>query len=109
MNAFTGTWTQITSPTLDADYLSSQGAPYIRLRLRQQRLEGEYQLGPRRGHIDGRLQDQGPIVFSFEGMDGAELVNGAGLAWLQDDCLHFHLLYHFGDDVAFAARRPDDG
>ena len=109
MNSFTGTWTQITSPAFDAAYLACEGPPYIRLRLRQQRLEGEYQLGPRRGHIDGRPQNYGRIVFSFEGMDGPDLVNGAGLAWLEGACLHFQLLYHFGDDFAFSALPPAHG
>ena len=65
--------------------------------------------GPRRGHIDGRPQNYGRIVFSFEGMDGPDLVNGAGLAWLEGACLHFQLLYHFGDDFAFSALPPAHG
>ena len=93
MHPFTGTWTV----ELEAD----SPPAYIRLRLWDQRIEGEYQLDQRRGHIDGRPDTEDRFVFSFEGIDGEALVNGAGIATIAEDRIDFTLMYHFGEDHTF--------
>lgn len=105
MNPFTGTWEIVSSPHFDRDYLQREGTPYVRLRQRQGRIEGEYQFGPQRGHLDGRPDGEERIIFSFEGMDADELVNGAGTAAVQQQRLVLTLMCHFGDDFTLEGQK----
>ena len=105
MSKFTGTWENISSSHFDRDYLHRECPPYVRLRQRDDRIDGEYQLGPRRGHIDGRPDGQDRIIFSFEGMDEEELVNGCGTAVLEQERLVLSLMYHFGGDFTFTGEK----
>lgn len=98
MNRFTGIWRITTSPHFDTEELASEGLPYIRLRQQGERIEGEYEFALQRGNLDGRPDSAERIIFSFEGMDGEELVNGAGVAVLQEDRLLVKMMYHFGPD-----------
>jgi hypothetical protein len=102
---FTGTWDVVSSPDFDDDYLRMEVAPYVRLRQGGDRVEGEYHLGLQMGNLDGRLEGDDHIVFSFEGMDEMDAVNGAGTATLKDDGLIFKLMYHLGDDFTFECER----
>ena len=67
--SFDGTWIVVSSPDFDDDYLHEEGEPYVRLQQRGSRVEGEYHIGLQSGGIDGRLQGENRIRFSFEGMD----------------------------------------
>ena len=98
---FTGTWDVVSSPDFDDDYLHMEVAPYVKLRQEGDRVEGEYHLGLQTGGVDGRLEGDDRIVFSFEGMDEMDPVNGAGTAMLKDDRLIFKLMYHYGDEYTF--------
>jgi len=98
---FTDTWDVVSSPDFDDDYLHMEVAPYVRLRQEGDRVEGEYHLGLQTGGVDGRLESDDRIVFSFEGMDEMDPVNGAGTAMLKDDRLIFKLMYHYGDEYTF--------
>jgi hypothetical protein len=100
-----GTWDIVSSPDFDDDYLNEEGPPYIQLRQDGNRIMGEYQIGLQNGTLDGRLQRDGSILFSFEGMDELEEVNGAATVQLQDDRLVLTLMYHQGDDYTFEATR----
>jgi len=62
-------------------------------------------LGLQTGNLDGRLEGDDHIVFSFEGMDEMDVVNGAGTATLKDDRMIFKLMYHLGDDFTFEGER----
>ena len=57
------------------------------------------------GDVDGRLEGDDRIVFSFEGMDEMDPVNGAGTATLKGDRMIFRLMYHYGDDFTFECER----
>lgn len=105
MRELSGQWDIVSSPDLDEETLSCDGPPYVRLRLMEQRLEGEFSLGPCRGQLDGRLDCDGRCILSFEGMDGEDIVSGAATARLEEDTLHLHLFYHFGPTRTFACRR----
>ena len=100
MNPFTGTWRIASSPHFDAGELASEGLPYVRLRQQGDRIEGEYEFAGQRGNLDGRPDGTERIIFSFEGMDGEALVNGAGIATVQGDRLLLKMMYHFGPDCA---------
>ena len=106
MEKFTGTWEITSSPDFDADYLRQSGPPYVRLRQQGGRVEGEYEFGPQHGHLDGRPDGEERIIFSFEGMEGEGLVNGAGIAILQQDRLLLTLMYHFGPDHILEGVKP---
>ncbi len=98
---FTGTWDVVSSPDFDDDYLHMEVSPYVRLRQEGDCVTGEYHLGLQTGSVDGRMEDDNRIVFSFEGMDEMDPVNGAGTATLQDNRLIFKLMYHGSDDFTF--------
>lgn len=78
---------------------------HVTLRQAGNRVEGKYHIGLQTGTIDGRLQDACHIIFSFEGMDELDPVNGAGTATLEDDRLTFTLMYHMGDTFTFECVR----
>lgn len=102
---FTGTWRIVASPDFDDDYLSEEAEPYVRLRQSGDRIDGEYHVGLQSGEIDGRLQAEDRIVFSFAGMDEMDEVNGAGTITMEENSLIFTLMYHQGDDYSFECER----
>ncbi len=103
---FTGTWAVESSPDFDADYMKMVGEPYVRLRQEGDSLSGDYSIGLRNDDIDGRVEAGGRALFSFEGMDEMDEVNGTGtIAPHGDDRLTFTLMYHMGDDFSFECRR----
>ncbi len=103
--SFTGDWDVIASPDFADDYLSMEVEPYITLEQQGKQVTGEYHVGLQQGDIDGRLQDDTHVVFSFEGMDEMEEVDGAGTITLNGDRLTFTLMYHGGDDFTFECER----
>ncbi len=102
---FTGVWDVVASPDFDDDYLSIEVEPYISLEQEGTRISGEYQVGLQQGTIDGRLQDDTHVFFSFEGNDEMDEVTGAGTLTLNGDRLEFTLMYHQGDDYTFECVR----
>ncbi|TAK33816.1 MAG: hypothetical protein EPO21_11740 [Chloroflexota bacterium] len=102
---FVGTWDVVSSPDFDYDYLSMEVAPYVRLRQEGGRIVGNYQVGLQTGNLDGWLEGADRVVFSFEGMDELDPVNGAGTLSLKDDRLTFVLRYHQGDGFTYECER----
>ncbi|MDA8218360.1 MAG: DUF2220 family protein [Dehalococcoidales bacterium] len=102
---FTGTWDVVSSPDFDDDYLSMEVAPYVRLRQEGDKVVGKYQVSLQTGNLDGRLEGAERVLFSFEGMDELDPVNGAGTLTLKDDHLTFVLRYHLGDAFTFECTR----
>ncbi len=102
---FTGVWDVIASPDFDDDYLRMEVDPSISLEQEGNQVSGEYQVGLQQGTIDGRLQDNTHVFFSFEGNDEMDEVNGAGTLTLNGDRLEFTLKYHQGDDYTFECVR----
>lgn len=105
--SFTGTWHVVSSPDFDEDYLRMEVEPYLTLRQSGERVEGRYQVGLQTGDLDGRLEGENFIFFSFEGMDEMDEVNGAGTATLNGDQLTFELRYHRGDEYTFECERME--
>jgi hypothetical protein len=104
MQAFSGQWNIISSPELNAESLNFAGPPYLRLRHIDGRLEGEFSVGACSGQLDGHPNGTQQVIFSFEGMDGDELVSGAATARLHPPGLHLVLMYHFGAIHTFECR-----
>jgi hypothetical protein len=102
---FTGTWDIVSSPDFDDDYLSEEVSPYVKLKQLGNTVSGDYHIGYQQGHLDGRLEGEQRVIFSFEGMDEMDMVNGAGTLTLEGDRLIFKLMYHQGDDYTFEGER----
>ncbi len=102
---FTGTWSIVSSPDFDDDYLSMEVAPCVRLREEGDRVAGDYQVGLQTGDLDGRPEGPDRAVFSFEGTDELDPVNSAGTLTLRGDRLTFVLMYHQGDNYTFECER----
>jgi len=102
---FTGKWRIISSPDFDEEYLCEEGELYVRLRRSDDRIDGEYQVGVQSGEIDGRMESEHRIIFSFVGMDEMDEVNGAGTITPDGERIIFTLMYHQGDDYIFECER----
>ena len=102
---FTGTWRIISSPDFDDDYLHMEVEPYVTLEQREDRVTGDYHLGLQSGSIDGKMQKDATIAFSFEGMDEMDAANGRGSIAIEGDHLTFTLDYHDGDTYRFVCVR----
>ncbi len=103
--SFTGVWDVIASPDFDDDYLHMEVDPYISLEQEGKQVTGEYHVGLQQGSIDGRVKGETSVLFTFEGNDEMDEVNGAGTITLKGDRLEFTLRYHEGDDYAFECVR----
>lgn len=100
-----GTWHVVSSPDFDDDYLWMEGQPYVKLEQKNDRFTGSYHIGLQQGDIDGRIKKDSTVVFSFEGCDEVEPVDGAGTITIEGDRLMFTLMYHEGDDYTFVCER----
>ena len=105
MASFTGTWRVLSSPDFDEGYLRMEVDPYVMLKQSGERVEGKFQVGLQTGTLDGWLERQGLMLFSFEGMDELEEMHGARRATLSGDKLTFELRYYLGDDYVFECER----
>ncbi len=101
----TGTWRIVSSPDFDDDYLRMEVEPYVELAQSGSRISGTYHVGLQQGDIDGRIEGESRIGFSFEGMD--EMDEGHGRGWLEIDGLQarFVLAYHQGNTFTFICGR----
>lgn len=102
---FAGTWDIVSSPDFDDEYMSEEVSPYVKLQQSGNNISGEYHIGYQQGDIDGRIEGEQRVVFSFEGMDEMDPVSGAGTMTLQDGRLIFKLMYHDSDDYTFECER----
>lgn len=102
---FTGTWWVVSSPDFDEEYLSLGGRPYVKLHQRGSRLDGEFKIGGQSGGIDGRLQDDHTVLFTFDGFDEMDPIHGLGTVTIVGDRLTIALRYHMGDEFSFECVR----
>jgi hypothetical protein len=59
----------VSSPDFDDDYLRLEVEPYVEMTQRGSHMSGMYHVGLQQGDIDGRLEGEDWVGFSFEGMD----------------------------------------
>ena len=93
------------APTLTMIPTVWTGDPFVELSQKGGGVEGEYHIGLSNGSLDGRLAGNDRIVFSFDGSDEMDPVNGRGTASLEGDRLILKLIYHMGEDSTFECRR----
>jgi hypothetical protein len=67
---------------------------------------GSYHVGLQQGEIDGRIEGEGRVGFSFAGMDEMDEVHGRGELRVEGVQAHFVLEYHQGDTFTFICERP---
>jgi hypothetical protein len=106
--SFSGHWDILSSPDFDEEYLREEVEPYLRLKQVGKRVSGQYHVGLQQGSIDGRLQSERLVFFSFEGMDEHHEVKGAGTLTLRGDRLTFVLMNYQGDEFTFEGAPSDD-
>jgi hypothetical protein len=103
--SLTGRW-RVTMPEFDDAYLSLVSEPYVNLKQKGNDITGNYQFGAQTGVIDGVINTLGAVneqfLFSFEGQDELDPVNGAGIAILAvEDILEGCMAYSYGDRYDF--------
>lgn len=101
-----GTWRIVSSPDFDDDYLRMEVEPYVELTQSGNRVSGSYHVGLQQGEIDGRIEGEGRVGFSFEGMDEMDEVHGRGTLEIDGAGARFVLEYHQGDTFTFICERP---
>lgn len=96
----------VSSPDFDDDYLRMEVEPYVELAQSGNRVSGIYHVGLQQGDIDGHLEGEGRVGFSFEGMDELDEVHGRGELRTEGARARFVLAYHQGDTFTFIYQRP---
>ena len=102
----TGIWRITSSPDFDDAYLRMEVEPYVNLTQTGDRVSGTYHVGLQQGDIDGRIESEDRVAFSFEGMDEMDEGHGRGLLRIDDTQVQFILQYHLGDTFTFVCERP---
>jgi hypothetical protein len=102
----TGTWRIVSSPDFDDDELQMEVEPYVELAQSGNRVTGSYHVGLQQGDIDGRIEAEGRVGFSFAGMDEMDAVHGRGELRAAGVQAHFVLAYHQGDTFTIICERP---
>lgn len=74
----TGTWRIVSSLDFDDDHLRMEVEPYVELAQAGNRVSGSYHVGLQLGEIDGRIDGEGRVSFTFEEMDELDEVHGWG-------------------------------
>lgn len=107
MADFSGHWEILSSPDFDYDYLSVQVTPYLKLRQKDDRIEGEFQIGLQSGSILGHVGAENFFYFDFGGNDELEGASGSGEGTLEEGRLTFELWHYRGDEYAFECARRE--
>ncbi|NJO81742.1 MAG: hypothetical protein HC828_02530 [Blastochloris sp.] len=103
-----GKWQIVSSPDFDDDYLRMEVEPYVELAQTGNRVSGSYHVGLQQGEIDGRIEGEGRVGFSFAGMDEMDEMHGRGELRVEGAQAHFVLEYHQGDSFTFICERLGD-
>ncbi len=102
---FIGTWHIVSMSEWDEEYLNAEVPAFIEF---DEKGCGSFQFGYVYGQMDCRptTWDGEPAVeFSWDGNDEMEAAQGRGWAVVKGDELHGMIIFHFGDDSDFVARR----
>ena len=104
----TGTWRIVSSPDFDDHCLCMEVDPYVELTQSRRHVSGSYHVGLQQGEIDGRIEGEGRVGFSFAGMDEMDAVHGRGELRIEGAQPHIVLAYHQGDTFTFICERLGD-
>ena len=107
---FAGKWKVVETMDLVDDYLDLMPDPHLFIDVKSKNeVTGNYQFGAQDGCISGHFEEdkENPrLIFSFEGSDEMDQVNGLGTAFLESpDTLLLKMHYHMGDTYSFRCKR----
>ena len=103
---FAGKWKVIEAVDMVEDYLSQSPDPHLLINVDEKNeVTGSYQFGTQDGYIDGRFErdeESLKLIFSFEGWDDTDLVNGSGTFSVEsEDTFLLTMNYEKGDTFSF--------
>jgi len=107
---FAGKWKIIEIVDMVEDDLSLSPDSYLLIQVNEKSVAtGSYQFGTQDGYIDGRFEKDNEsfkLIFSFEGWDEADLVNGSGTFGVESgDTFLFTMIRENGDTFSFRCRK----
>ncbi len=107
---FAGKWKVIEAVDMVEDYLSQSPDPHLLIQVDENNeVTGSYQFGTQDGYIDGRFERDNEslkLIFSFEGWDEADLVNGSGTFCFESgDIFLFTMNYENGNTFSFRCQK----
>ena len=104
---FAGKWKVIEAVDMVEDYLSLSPDPHLLINVDEKNeVTGSYQFGTQDGYIDGRFEkdeESLKLIFSFEGWDDTDLVNGSGTFCVESGDT-FLLTMHYENGNTFSFR-----
>jgi len=103
---FAGKWKIIEALDMEEDYISLSPDPHLMLQVDDKNMvTGSYQFGSQDGYIDGLIEPDNEnlkLIFSFEGWDEADLVNGSGTFCIESgDTYLLTMNYEKGNTFCF--------
>jgi hypothetical protein len=103
---FAGKWKVIEAVDMVEDYLCQSPDPHLLIQVDEKNeVMGSYQFGSQDGYIDGRFErdeESLKLIFSFEGWDDTDLVNGSGTFSVESgDTFLLTMNYEKGDTFSF--------
>jgi hypothetical protein len=110
---FAGKWKIIEAMNMVEDDLSLSPDSYLLIQVNEKNVAtGSYQFAAQDGYIDGRLEGDKQsmmLVFSFEGWNEADLVNGSGTFCFESgDTFLFTMNYENGDTFRFRCQKTSE-
>jgi hypothetical protein len=110
---FAGKWKVIEAVDMVEDYLSQSPDPHLLIQVDEKNeVTGSYRFGVQEGYIDGRFEkneESLKLIFSFEGWDEADLVNGSGTFCFESgDTYLLTMNYENGNTFSFRCQATQD-
>ena len=107
---FAGKWKIIEAVNTVEDELSLSPDSYLLIQVNEKNeATGSYQFGTQDGYIDGQFEGDNEslkLIFSFEGWDEADLVNGSGTFGVESgDTFLFTMIHENGNTFSFRCRK----
>jgi hypothetical protein len=109
---FAGKWKVIEAVDMAEDYLCPSPDQYLLINVNEKNeVTGSYEIGVQNGFIDGRFekdQESLKLIFSFEGWDETDLVNGFGTFCFESgDTFLLTMRCKEGDTFSFRCQATD--
>jgi hypothetical protein len=110
---FAGKWKVIEAVDMVEDYLSQSPDPHLLIQVDEKNeVTGSYRFGVQDGYIDGifeKNEESLKLVFSFEGWDEADLVNGSGTFCFESGDIYLLTMnYENGNTFGFRCQATQD-
>ena len=110
---FAGKWRVIEAVDMADDYLSLSPDPHLLINVDEKNeVTGSYEFGAQDGFILGRFErdkeESLRLIFSFEGCDEGDQVNGFGTFCFESEYSFLLMMhYHMGDTYSFRCQATE--